>query len=349
MSASPGAGGGQTRASCSPRPAAATAVLRPAPARSTATQTRPGQRLQSTRRWGACVRASSRGPTRITSAHMQLALAWAPPPTYRLQARTLGRLRPIRAHARAACERVRSRPGRTYGALVTRSSQGGHGSVTSQRGQRCMMPRDGGTRQWAGLVKPRAPLAERTEPRRAHRTGREARPAPFAITLVATMSSPFGFLLASDPPSRRVGAIVALVAVALCTLIVYPLKHVAPVVSLSVVYLPAVLVVSVTWGAWLGCRHGGAQRGGVQLLSPAAGRRVHDPGLEQLGRAGRVPRGRGARELASPRSRARAPATPRSAGARPTWRRRWRGCCCAGTASPRRCRRPRRGWRRRSS
>ncbi|MGO9321479.1 MAG: DUF4118 domain-containing protein [Solirubrobacteraceae bacterium] len=66
------------------------------------------------------------------------------------------------------------------------------------------------------------------------------------------MASPFGFLLASEPPPRRVGAIVALIAVALCTLIVYPLAHVAPVVSLSVVYLPAVLVVSVTWGAWLG-------------------------------------------------------------------------------------------------
>ena len=66
------------------------------------------------------------------------------------------------------------------------------------------------------------------------------------------VSSPFGFLLASEPPPRRVGAIVALAAVALCTLIVYPLAHVAPVVSLSVVYLPAVLVVSVTWGAWLG-------------------------------------------------------------------------------------------------
>jgi two-component system sensor histidine kinase KdpD len=66
------------------------------------------------------------------------------------------------------------------------------------------------------------------------------------------MSSPFSFLLNSEPPPRRVGAIVALAAVALCTLIVYPLAHVAPVVSLSVVYLPAVLVVSVTWGAWLG-------------------------------------------------------------------------------------------------
>jgi len=66
------------------------------------------------------------------------------------------------------------------------------------------------------------------------------------------VSSPFGFLLSSEPPSRRVGVIVALASVALCTLIVYPLKEVAPVVSLSVVYLPAVLVVSITWGAWLG-------------------------------------------------------------------------------------------------
>jgi len=40
--------------------------------------------------------------------------------------------------------------------------------------------------------------------------------------------------------------------VALCTLIVYPLAHVAPVVSLGVVYLPAVLVVSITWGGWVG-------------------------------------------------------------------------------------------------
>ncbi|MGA2320669.1 MAG: DUF4118 domain-containing protein [Solirubrobacteraceae bacterium] len=70
------------------------------------------------------------------------------------------------------------------------------------------------------------------------------------------MSPPFGFLLARDPPPRRVGAIVALAAVALCTLIIYPLKHVAPVVSLSVVYIPAVLLISVTWGAWMGIATG---------------------------------------------------------------------------------------------
>jgi two-component system sensor histidine kinase KdpD len=43
-----------------------------------------------------------------------------------------------------------------------------------------------------------------------------------------------------------------MLAVALCTLALYPLKQIAPVVSLGVVYLLAVLVVSVIWGAWLG-------------------------------------------------------------------------------------------------
>jgi two-component system sensor histidine kinase KdpD len=64
--------------------------------------------------------------------------------------------------------------------------------------------------------------------------------------------SPFGFLLASEQPSRRVGALVALVSVTLCTLIVYPLGHIAAVASLSVVYLPAVLAVSIIWGVPLG-------------------------------------------------------------------------------------------------
>jgi two-component system, OmpR family, sensor histidine kinase KdpD len=83
------------------------------------------------------------------------------------------------------------------------------------------------------------------------------------------MSSPLGFLLTADPPSRRVGAILALAAVALTTLIVYPLAHVAPVVSLSVVYLPAVLVVSVAWGAGLGVL--------TALLSAAAFNFFHLP------------------------------------------------------------------------
>ncbi len=66
------------------------------------------------------------------------------------------------------------------------------------------------------------------------------------------MPDPFAVLLAPERLSRRGGALVALVAVALSTLIVYPLAHVAPVVSLSLVYLPAVLFVSSIWGAGLG-------------------------------------------------------------------------------------------------
>jgi two-component system sensor histidine kinase KdpD len=62
----------------------------------------------------------------------------------------------------------------------------------------------------------------------------------------------FGFLITTEPPSRRVGVLVAVGLVALCTLLIYPLKQVAPVVSLGVVYMLAVLIVSVTWGIWLG-------------------------------------------------------------------------------------------------
>jgi two-component system sensor histidine kinase KdpD len=76
------------------------------------------------------------------------------------------------------------------------------------------------------------------------------------------VANPLGFLLSSEPPRKRVGLLVAIAAVALCTLILFPLKHVAPVVSLSVVYLPAVLIVSASWGGWLGA--------GTAVLSAAA-------------------------------------------------------------------------------
>ncbi len=83
------------------------------------------------------------------------------------------------------------------------------------------------------------------------------------------VSRVLGFLLAPTPPSRRAGVLSAVAAVALCTLIVYPLKQIAPVVSLGVVYLLAVLVVSLTWGAWLGAFTG--------LLSAAAFNFFHLP------------------------------------------------------------------------
>jgi two-component system, OmpR family, sensor histidine kinase KdpD len=58
--------------------------------------------------------------------------------------------------------------------------------------------------------------------------------------------------MSPEPPPRHVGALVAVALVALCTLLIYPLKQAAPVVSLGVVYMLAVVIVSVTWGVWLG-------------------------------------------------------------------------------------------------
>jgi two-component system sensor histidine kinase KdpD len=55
-----------------------------------------------------------------------------------------------------------------------------------------------------------------------------------------------------DWRSTAVGAVVAVLAVAATTALIYPLAEVAPVVALGVVYLVAVLLVSSFWGGWLG-------------------------------------------------------------------------------------------------
>jgi two-component system sensor histidine kinase KdpD len=52
--------------------------------------------------------------------------------------------------------------------------------------------------------------------------------------------------------SPIVGVVVAALAVAITTALVYPLAQIAPVVALGVVYLLAVLLVSSLWGGWLG-------------------------------------------------------------------------------------------------
>jgi two-component system sensor histidine kinase KdpD len=59
-------------------------------------------------------------------------------------------------------------------------------------------------------------------------------------------------LLRPERPSRASGVIVALGAVAAATGVIYPLKHVAPVISLGVVYLVGVVVVAMLWGLVLG-------------------------------------------------------------------------------------------------
>src|SRR6201987_2740982 len=65
------------------------------------------------------------------------------------------------------------------------------------------------------------------------------------------------------------GIALAGLAVAVATSVIYPLKSVAPAVSLSVVYLPAVLLVSAYWGLALGLA--------TSLLSAAAFNFFHLP------------------------------------------------------------------------
>jgi two-component system, OmpR family, sensor histidine kinase KdpD len=78
---------------------------------------------------------------------------------------------------------------------------------------------------------------------------------------------------AANPDDERrrvlVGAGVAVLGVAAATGAIYGLKQVAPVVSLSVVYLPAVLLVSAYWGLALGLA--------TSILSAAAFNFFHIP------------------------------------------------------------------------
>jgi two-component system sensor histidine kinase KdpD len=77
--------------------------------------------------------------------------------------------------------------------------------------------------------------------------GTTGRPVP-----ADAATAPIPGALRGDRPNFALGLAVAAVSVAAATLAIYPLRHVAPVVSLSVVYLPAVLVVGTYWGLALG-------------------------------------------------------------------------------------------------
>src|SRR5580704_6676517 len=59
-------------------------------------------------------------------------------------------------------------------------------------------------------------------------------------------------LLRSRRPSIALGVLVGGLAIAAETLALYPLAHLAPVVSLGVVYLLGVVAVSTWWGIALG-------------------------------------------------------------------------------------------------
>jgi signal transduction histidine kinase len=64
-----------------------------------------------------------------------------------------------------------------------------------------------------------------------------------------TMTGP---TLPAQLRSPRAGVVVGAAGVAACTVAIFPLSEIAPVDSLGVVYLLAVLLVSISWGAWLG-------------------------------------------------------------------------------------------------
>jgi two-component system, OmpR family, sensor histidine kinase KdpD len=76
-------------------------------------------------------------------------------------------------------------------------------------------------------------------------------------------------ILRAAKPNILIGIAVSVLSVAAATAAIYPLKSLAPVVSLSVVYLPAVLLVSAYWGLPLGLA--------TSLLSAAAFNLFHLP------------------------------------------------------------------------
>jgi two-component system, OmpR family, sensor histidine kinase KdpD len=76
-------------------------------------------------------------------------------------------------------------------------------------------------------------------------------------------------LLKSERPSRLAGVLMALASVGTATAVIYPLKQVTPVLSLGVLYVPAVVVVSTFWGLTFGI--------GTSVLSAAAFNFFHLP------------------------------------------------------------------------
>jgi two-component system sensor histidine kinase KdpD len=92
-----------------------------------------------------------------------------------------------------------------------------------------------------------------------------------AFAGAASERGPGAGTLRGGRPKLGIGVAVAVASVAAATLAVYPLEHIAPVVSLSVVYLPAVLLVATYWGLVLGL--------GCSLLSAAAFNFFHLPPL----------------------------------------------------------------------
>jgi two-component system, OmpR family, sensor histidine kinase KdpD len=75
-------------------------------------------------------------------------------------------------------------------------------------------------------------------------------------------------------PPLWVGAVVTVLLVIVCTVLVYPLKHLTTVSALGVVYLVGVVIVSTFWGLWMGVA--------MSVLSAAAFNFFHLPPLERF-------------------------------------------------------------------
>jgi K+-sensing histidine kinase KdpD len=80
--------------------------------------------------------------------------------------------------------------------------------------------------------------------------------------------------LSGERPAVWLGLLASLAVVAVATLLVYPLKTIAPAISLGVVYIPGVLLISTVWGLGLGLL--------TALLSAAAFNWFHLPPLGAL-------------------------------------------------------------------
>jgi K+-sensing histidine kinase KdpD len=78
----------------------------------------------------------------------------------------------------------------------------------------------------------------------------------------------------TERPRTDLGVLAAVLVVAIGTGLVYPLKEIAPAVSLGVVYIPGVLLIATIWGLPLGL--------GTALLSALAFNFFHLPPLGRL-------------------------------------------------------------------
>src|SRR4029450_7977214 len=102
-------------------------------------------------------------------------------------------------------------------------------------------------------ARPDHPLPARQAPVPGDRRGWRRATSPDGANYAGGgRGSRLSFSLSSEPPSTRLGVLATVAEVAASTALVYPLKSVAPAVSLGVVYIPGVLLIGTVWGWRLG-------------------------------------------------------------------------------------------------